>query len=256
VAGTWIEVKYYESGHSFMGGYGPDSTHATILKEGRKVVNKLVPEDWLRAGREAADGKLNIVDFSEKTMHRDWHTYLQQFYKVDTGVNGRKKLDINGESVNVTKFRAMRLSADRKGLVGGWSKIDGLCESVTMCIVKKKFELLVVDDVFHMCFHLLPNPLSYNQVKGIMAAHEFMPEGGVAQKYWEGRLRHQACIVRDEAGRSRKLKTFEALLKAVLKKSPTALAVLKKSPAALKKSPAAADVEESESDLTSDWAIG
>jgi hypothetical protein len=214
----WIEIKYYESGHSFMGGFGPDSTHSLIIAEAKSNVQTFVPEDWMAAARRAAKGHIKVVDFKAE-FHRNWHTFLGQFFAVDTGVGeGRTKVDIEGKAFDLRKTRALRIGADNMGLVQAWKLIDGTVAPQTVCVVKKAFPPKVVSDLYHRCFSLGANPLGYNQVKGIMAAWQYMTPDGVHRAYWEGRLTNQACIVQDEAGKAREKGTHDTLLARVLAK--------------------------------------
>jgi hypothetical protein len=217
----WIEVKYYETGHSYMGGYGPDSTHGHIRNAGRDNTETLIPKDWMDAAGRACGGDIHVEDFSGELQHRNWHNYLAQFWKVDTGV-GRsgRKVDTSGNPVDLRKFRALLVCAEEPGMLTAYTTIDGATVPVKICMVKKVMPSKVLSDVTHPSFNLRANPLSYNQVKGIMASWTYMPlakagKKAVARAYWELRLKDQECIVADEAGRARANTTFAALLTAV-----------------------------------------
>jgi hypothetical protein len=88
----WVEVKYYESGHSYMGGYGPDSTHSKITNAGKLVDRKALPADWYKIATECNKGEITVVELGLEHQ-RPWRAFLGQWFKVETPakVRGEKQ---------------------------------------------------------------------------------------------------------------------------------------------------------------------
>jgi hypothetical protein len=215
----WVEVKYYETGHSAMGGYGPDSTHASVIKAGRKVLRKMVPDDWIEAARRAGcaaggGGGIEVVEFGLQH-HRNWDRFTGQYYVVDSGKGGeRTKKDIDGQRVDLTKFRKIVVRAEDRGLVTAFLDLGG-SPGVRINVLKRRFPTDTIGNPLHPRFDLPPNPLSYNQVKGILSTWSYMKEG-VERDYWYGRLVNQRTIVAGQLSKSRSDSEFKELLRRVL----------------------------------------
>jgi hypothetical protein len=201
----WLEFKYYESGHSKMGGMGPDSTHAKITKAGRNVDDKVVPEDWMNIARTAAKGEIHVVDFGDGC-HLDWDTFFSWHFRVQTGPKGNK-VNTSGAGVDLRNFRCIRVEFGKhRGCIQAFTDLDCKTEPIIIrCLRVRKVADRVWDPRLD-ALKLHNNPLSHNQVKGIMAAWVYMSPDH--KGYWTDRLLQNPVIVR---GVLKKAKTMDEL---------------------------------------------
>jgi len=107
-----VDVKYYEKGHSFMGGFGPDSTHSKIVNRGKKPRHrKQTLNDWLQIAADshgAATAGIDVIDFRNKN-HRDWESFLKQRYTKYRNQNLIKDKDGNLIKFDLRKCKYLNI---------------------------------------------------------------------------------------------------------------------------------------------------
>ena len=184
----WIEVKYYESGHSYMGGYGPDSTHSKITRAGKLVDRKVVAEDWYKIARECNNGEITVVEFDAE-YHRDWNGFLGQWFMVETAKHpSTMKVDTDGNRACLPDYRYLRIEGGMyAGLLQAWEEVDPTSERVLIRTLKKnlhyhyKVPKTYEDDIRAPCWNLEPAAVRLNGVKGCLAGFEFMAPWQIAE---------------------------------------------------------------------------
>jgi len=170
----WAEVKYYESGHSYMGGYGPDCTHSKITNAGKLVDRKVVAEDWYKIARECNHGEITVVEFEAK-YHRDWRAFLSQWFLVQTAGQGKGKIDSAGQPVCLPDYRYLRVEGGKyAGFLQAWEEDDPTTDRVLIRCLKFNFPKNSKGNPLLRCYQLKPPPVRLNGVKGAMAGFEFM----------------------------------------------------------------------------------
>ena len=233
----WFEIKYYEKGHSAMGGFGPDSTHAKITTLGRLTDIKAVPEDWLEIARTCAAGEITVEDFGEGK-HIAWDVFLGQFYAVRTktkrvprpadarkpdGSEYKEKysehrwlVDTSGNKIDLRDYRCMRVDRTRHlGVVQAFKDLEpGKTPVLIACAkanqpVDKECNRDPEADMFKLGY----NPLTYNQLLGIMAGWEFF--SAPHRAYWTGRLVHNKTIVDGILAKKKTIEELEELAAAL-----------------------------------------
>jgi hypothetical protein len=168
----WIEVKYYESGHSYMGGFGPDSTHSKITAAGRKVEIKAIADDWYDIARRCCSGGLTVVEFDLR-FHRAWRVFLGQFFRVEN--LDKAKVDSRGRLVHLPSYRYLRIEGGvMAGYVQAYTEVDPTVPPAVIRVVGKAFKVLCIDDPMDPDLDLKRNILRIGAIKGVLAAWEFM----------------------------------------------------------------------------------
>jgi hypothetical protein len=200
----WVEVKYYESGHSYMGGFGPDSTHAKITNAGKNVDRKAVPEDWYNIAEQCNNGQIRVVRFKPED-HRNWRVFLGQCFKVETGVGSQNNVDSEGRPVNLPAYRYLRIEGgELSGYLQAWEELDSKAERVFIRCLKKKYPTTVNDNPnYNPCDEADPmgmprNRLRLNGVLGVVAAWDYLTED--EQNTWHSILLGAEVTSKDEKG--------------------------------------------------------
>ena len=194
----FIEVKYYESGHSFMGGYGPDSTHAKITLAARDVDAKVIPEHWFDIARTCSKGQLTVVEF-DLQHHRNFNKFVGQYFRVQTQVDGQRNVDVAGHNIALPDYSFLRILPGKdSGLVYAYEGLTDQSPEVVIETLKVRYPKNCVDDPLHPTFDTVGNPLRVNAVKGVMAAWTYMKPN--EKVVWKDRLVGTATKGIDKSG--------------------------------------------------------
>jgi len=168
----WIEVKYYESGHSYMGGFGPDSTHSKLTAAGRKVEMKPTAKAWYDIALECCSGGLTVVEFDLK-FHRAWRVFLSQFFRVEK--LNKAKVDSKGRPVHLPSYRYFRIEGGvMAGYVQAYTEVDPNVPPAVIRVLGKNFRTYCTDDPLDPDLDMKRNVLRIGAIKGVLAAWGFM----------------------------------------------------------------------------------
>lgn len=208
----WVVIRWYEKGHSKMGGMGPDSTQAKITLAGKDKI-KVVARDYREIAAKAAAGQIEVVDCTTD-MFRNWKVFLGQFFSMrqsrpnkETG-EARHNVDSEGRRVDLRDFRWFRVDSDEHvGWVQGFTEMDASQQPVLMNVVRARPEKYHVASPMDVRLTLPVNQISYNQAKGLLNAYVYMNEDQRA--HYKPQLERQDAIW--DVGNTEKKQNFVKL---------------------------------------------
>jgi hypothetical protein len=177
----WVVIRWYEKGHSSMGGQGPDSSQAKITLAG-KDIEKVVPADYRKIAEKAAGGNIAVVDFVAE-FHKNWVVWLGQFFTCrrstankETGQTAHN-VDSEGRRIDLRDFRWIRIDTDKHpGWVQAFTEMKPDQQPVLIDVVRKRPEKYHVASPVDRRLTMPANQISFNQAKGLLHACVFMTE--------------------------------------------------------------------------------
>jgi hypothetical protein len=218
----WVVIRYYEKGHSAMGGDGCDSTQAKIGLAGKNTGDKVVPDDWLDTARAAADGQLNVVDFAEGC-HFNWALFFEQFFSVRTKeapiTRTRYKVCSRGERVDLRTYRYLQVHRDQhQGWVQAFTEMDSTLQPVLIDVIRLHSPLKYVESPVDERLLLLPNQITFNQAKGLLNSYVYMNKP--QRQHYKPKMSCQNAIWSVQPKKDKKKQRFVELRDKVMNSDP------------------------------------